>query len=179
MSFLLPFIIIFVVILLINKNAKNTSGKKPNGNAKGRPQQQRYSGMAVQQNRPQNDILSRAKQNVTDVANDDDFMREKAKRRERLQEKLSERKQAQQTAGGQPVHPGDVQQRHEHDRIQQNVEEIISDGSSNMEQYEMIASGEWIRQVEDLMIKGYEVKLPAQRDFIAEGMDMLYRFEVQ
>ena len=32
--------------------------------------------------------------------------------------------------------------------------------------------------IEDLMIKGYDGKLPFERDFVGEGMDMISRFTV-
>lgn len=177
-SWIILFVIIWWIVSVIKKG--NANNQKKNYNTRNEINQwvrQTPNMSARNRNTPQNDILSRAKQNVEEVANDDEFMQEKAARRERLQEQLRQRKADAGESGEASVENGQCWEPiHEHDRVQQNVQEILRDGNANMDEYMYIASSELMKQVEDLMIKGHEVKLPNQRDFLAEGMDMLTRY---
>lgn len=173
-------LVIVIVIWVVVSSIKKSSPPNQKRNAGNRNNNRVYHTPATYQpnrtSRP-DDILSRAKQNVEEVANDDDFMREKAARRERLQEQLRQRKNPEKGNGALPTESDQCWETvHEHDRVQENVEEILRDSNANMDEYTYIESGELMKKVEDLMVKGYEVNLPDQRDFLSEGMDMLNRY---
>lgn len=176
-SWIVFFVIVCWIVSVAKKNGANN--QKKNYNTRYNRNQRVHQNpnvSAMHRNMPQNDILSRAKQNVEDVANDDEFMQEKAARRERLQEELRQRKAAGESGEPSVENSQCWEPIHEHDRVQQNVQEILQDSNANMDEYMYIESSELMKQVEDLMIKGHEVKLPNQRDFLAEGMDMLTRY---
>lgn len=55
---------------------------------------------------------------------------------------------------------------------------VTSTASQQLKQ-ESASSGDLMKQVEELIVTGYSGNLSFQRDFIAEGMDILTRYEIR
>lgn len=55
---------------------------------------------------------------------------------------------------------------------------VTSTASQQLKQ-ESASSGNLMKQVEELIVTGYSGNLSFQRDFIAEGMDILTRYEIR
>lgn len=58
--------------------------------------------------------------------------------------------------------------------LQRDVQNIRSEEEAQ-QSMTVEAPDELMRQVEELIVMGYQAKLPYERDFVAEGMDMLNR----
>lgn len=101
------------------------------------------------------DILTRAKQNTkkheTDVTLEE--LEQEHNHTERVAETISKDALQQRMA--------------QHPHNASHVSEVVGEESASL-----------MPTIEDLMIKGYDGKLPFERDFVGEGMDMINRFTV-
>lgn len=107
----------------------------------------------------------------------------------RLQQKYTT-KSAQQMSGmvgkssGEQAVPESMQMSRNVQRASQTViqdeKDILHRATKNVaefEQEDMLEKTDFMKQVDDLMIMGYTGKLSFERDFVAEGVDMLNQFE--
>ena len=119
-----------------------------------------YSQQKTRQNRDSaGDILERARNNVKE--NEQDELRVGTEAENRDTRSAITNRQERPVKEGESIERAPLQNR---DGFELG---LVSDGS------------ELIRQLNDLMVMGYSGNLTFERDFIAEGVDMLNRFEIQ
>lgn len=138
----------------------------------------RYTNPEVE-NADAGDILTRANQNVRDVhqvGQDAETLyreqREASMQKRPIQNMQRSPIQNMQTA--QPVHQP-------LNRTESQMKSsVIANSTRDMEAWSVNiqAGSELMKQVEDLMITGYNGKLTYERDFVSEGIEMLNSFEV-
>lgn len=66
-------------------------------------------------------------------------------------------------------------------RAPESSEDILYHAAENVAEYDRVDELEqtdYMKQINDLMIMGFTQELPNQRDFVAEGIEMLNRFEL-
>lgn len=66
-------------------------------------------------------------------------------------------------------------------RVPESSEDILYHAAENVAEYDRVDELEqtdYMKQINDLMIMGFTQELPNQRDFVAEGIEMLNRFEL-
>lgn len=101
------------------------------------------------------DILTRAKQNTKKYETDTTL--------KELEQEHNHTERVAETISKEALRQRAIQ--HPHDAA--HVSEVIGEASASL-----------MPAIEDLMIKGYDGKLPFERDFVGEGMDMISRFTV-
>lgn len=119
-------------------------------------QKKRQEYMEKQKAKQQGEILARAKANAGAYAADTTL--------EELEE--SHGHSARVASTGVMEYQEQHRQEHPHDAAHVAAELDAQDGAL-------------LGKVEDLMVMGYDGKLPYERDFLGEGMDMIARFTLQ
>lgn len=176
MAFLIWLIIVIAIIVMSLKKAKiqqQQAARRPGGQpvagqsmqqnlgqplqmGYGRPQPAQNYGQQQTTGRPrptQEDIMSKARQNVAAYSSDVTM--------QELEE--SHGHSAKVSSTGTLEFRQQQKEAHPHDAAHVSAELDAS-------------AAEILGQVEELMVKGYEAKLPYERDFLGEGMDMISRF---
>lgn len=110
---------------------------------------------AAAQQAKDGDILTRAKQNTRKNQSDVTL--------QELEKEHGHSEQVKETISKETL----LQQKAQHPHNAAHVSEVIGEESDSL-----------MPAIEDLMIKGYDGKLPFERDFVGEGMDMINRFTV-
>lgn len=139
------------------------------------PRAQQY-----QQPRPQQyQSQGASSQNMAQMQND--MTRKQQELKQRLQQRYGSQQSATQRYGGQP---GDILSR-ANANVRENDEDILerSQMSENNTVEIMGTQGlmesDLMREINDLIVKGYESDLSFERDFVSEGIEMLNAYELQ
>lgn len=167
--------IIIIVVIVVNSASKSKNRGTQNGsrNIPAQPVSRQTAQMPSQRKKPEwksgeNDILSRAKASVEEEFSDESHV---VKNREDFRETASSSNETQEDWGelGRLSSLGVK----ESARQKQELERLVLEKLQETEDYH----SDVMDTVEDLMVKGPKSIQSFERDFVAEGMDMLNRIQ--
>lgn len=165
MGLFIVFIIIIIYVALSQSvKQSNNQNRRGNNPAKGRPPQQIYR---PQMNQPQRTYQQVPNQQHT------------------YQQTMNQPQRAYQQA---PVQPHPMYQQAQQQLKNRLAEKYQSAAAEEMSAMEVIEPMEFtydipqsdnMKKVQELMVTGFSGNLNFERDFVAEGIEMLNRFELQ
>lgn len=164
-------IVLIIAVIGIIVKAKSSDEKKKKQNTYQKPQQPRY----VQQPRPQQPrYVQQPRPQQPGYAQPQPVKTVQSQKEQR--ERYEQWKAVKESTQGKAMDAMQQMKRQEQQKQQENA--ILERANQNLQEYEGDVESDMLSQVTDRIVTGYTGDMKFDRDFIAEGIEMLNSFQV-